>query len=226
MRYVDHSLTGGGDDLVGAAGASRRACPGWGDGLMFRGVYTEAIRSPAVTELFTEHAGHESFADPCDADALDSGPNPAARAANCARRSLPSVSPTRPAFDTENTTGLASRRRQPGRQSATWRTRRRNPGRWVSCFSRSRFRGCAWRSTGPTSGSTGGISRRWRSIELTSSATTAHLSECACATVSARYTAADIAACRRRSRHRQVGDLANGFQARYINMARMRVRRA
>lgn len=50
-----------------------------------RGNITRSVRAPAITELFLPLSGTFSFAgDPCDATNIDSGPNPSARAANCA----------------------------------------------------------------------------------------------------------------------------------------------
>lgn len=84
VRYVDHSLAG--EDTTWSAGG--RFSPnlgGWSEGLVVRGVFTHAIRSPAVTELFLGTVpGSFGISDPCDALNFDQGLNPSVRAANCA----------------------------------------------------------------------------------------------------------------------------------------------
>jgi len=53
--------------------------------LEIRGNVTRSVRAPAITELFLPLSGTFTFsADPCDAVNIDAGPNPSARAANCA----------------------------------------------------------------------------------------------------------------------------------------------
>lgn len=84
VRYVDHSLTGP-DTTWSAGGRIEPRLPGWGEGLIVRGVFTHAIRSPAVTELFLGRVGIAApGSDVCQATTYNTGPNPAARAANCA----------------------------------------------------------------------------------------------------------------------------------------------
>lgn len=84
IRYVDHSLAGGA--ITWSAGG--RLTPklgGIGEGLTFRGVYTRAIRSPAIGELFLASSPNTStLADPCSSDNYNRGNNPDVRAANCA----------------------------------------------------------------------------------------------------------------------------------------------
>ncbi|WP_447762888.1 TonB-dependent receptor domain-containing protein [Sphingopyxis panaciterrae] len=84
IRYVDHSLAGGA--LTWSAGG--RISPklgGIGEGLTFRGVYTRAIRSPAVSELFTATSPvTNTLTDPCGNNNFDRGNNPDVRTANCA----------------------------------------------------------------------------------------------------------------------------------------------
>jgi iron complex outermembrane recepter protein len=58
--------------------------------VQFRGNYTRAIRAPSVVEAFTPTS--EAFAtaaDPCDSTLINAGPNPAARARNCAAAGVP-----------------------------------------------------------------------------------------------------------------------------------------
>lgn len=84
VRYVDHSITGGATTWSSGLRIAPRL-PGWGDGLLFRGVYTRAIRSPAVTELFVGATPVATgISDICNADNFDEGLNPQVRSANCA----------------------------------------------------------------------------------------------------------------------------------------------
>lgn len=82
-RRVDNSLTG--HDVTWSLGG--RLVPrlsGWGDGLVFRGVYTHAIRSPAITELFLGSTPVSSgITDICSADHFQRGAVPEVREANC-----------------------------------------------------------------------------------------------------------------------------------------------
>ncbi len=78
-RYVNHS-TAGNDWTWTAEGR-------WGiiKDIAIRGNYTRAIRAPAITEIFNPSSTFFGFAvDPCDADSLAAGPDPATRQANCA----------------------------------------------------------------------------------------------------------------------------------------------
>ena len=106
VRYVDHSLT---DTATTWSGGLRIAprLPGWGDGLLFRGVFTHAIRSPAVTELFLGKSPVATgLTDICNQDNYNQGINPAVREANC-RAALAAVGgPAPEAFN--ETTDLAS----------------------------------------------------------------------------------------------------------------------
>jgi iron complex outermembrane recepter protein len=84
-RYVDNSIAGG--DTTWSAGTRfAPRLPSLGDGLMFRAVYTRAIRAPSITELFAgstpQRAGVD---DPCDATLYNQGPDPAVRTANCTK---------------------------------------------------------------------------------------------------------------------------------------------
>lgn len=55
------------------------------DDLLLRGNFTEAIRAPAITELFLPQATSFQFVtgDPCDSRFINAGPNPTVRAQNC-----------------------------------------------------------------------------------------------------------------------------------------------
>jgi len=78
-RYVKHSTAGSDWTYTGEARWS--IIPD----IAIRGNYTRAIRAPAITEVFNPSSTFFSFAvDPCDADNLINGPDPATRAANCA----------------------------------------------------------------------------------------------------------------------------------------------
>jgi iron complex outermembrane receptor protein len=82
-REVDHSVAG--------------KATTWTAGLRFepvsvlqlRGNYTRAIRAPSVTEAFLPTTQAYNFAsDPCDKTLINSGPDPAVRAANCAKAGI------------------------------------------------------------------------------------------------------------------------------------------
>nr|WP_257644331.1 TonB-dependent receptor [Luteimonas salinisoli] len=105
-RHVDNSLAG--SDLTWSAGARfAPRLPGWGDGLVLRGVYTHAIRSPAITELFLGSAPVSgSINDVCNAQNYNRGANPAVREANC-RAALAAVGVDDPAAFA-STTGAVS----------------------------------------------------------------------------------------------------------------------
>jgi iron complex outermembrane recepter protein len=58
--------------------------------VQFRGNYTRAIRAPSVVEAFTPTSqAFNTAADPCDQSLVNSGPNPAVRARNCAAAGVP-----------------------------------------------------------------------------------------------------------------------------------------
>lgn len=106
VRHVDNSLTGG--DLTWSAGGRLAPrLPSWGDGLILRGVFTHAIRSPAITELFLGTAPVSStITDVCNAQNYNQGANPAVREANC-RAALAAVGVSDPAAF-NSTTGVVS----------------------------------------------------------------------------------------------------------------------
>lgn len=83
-RYVDHS-TAGKDTTWTAEGR-------WGiiRDIAVRGNFTHAIRSPSITEIFNPSSTFFDFAtDPCDYQSITQGPDPSARAANCATAGIP-----------------------------------------------------------------------------------------------------------------------------------------
>lgn len=78
VRFVDNSVAG--EDTTWTAGLRYRPI----DDIEFRGNYTESIRAPSITELFTPESTVFAFADdPCDERFIDQGNVPATRAANC-----------------------------------------------------------------------------------------------------------------------------------------------
>jgi iron complex outermembrane recepter protein len=115
-RYVDNSITGG--DTTWSAGLKLAPrLPGWGDGLMFRGVFTHAIRAPAITELFSGQTPTQvTISDPCSALNYNRGPNPSVRAANCAA-ALAAVGATAPGVFDQTTDSTAVRGFQQGNQN-------------------------------------------------------------------------------------------------------------
>ncbi len=69
----------------------------WTAGLRFEpvstvqvhGNYTRSIRAPSVTEAFLPTSeAYQTAADPCDKSLINSGPDPAVRAANCAKAGI------------------------------------------------------------------------------------------------------------------------------------------
>lgn len=78
VRFVDNSIAG--KDTTWTAGLRYRPI----DDLEFRGNFTESIRAPSITELFTPESTIFAFAsDPCDQRFIVQGNVPATRAANC-----------------------------------------------------------------------------------------------------------------------------------------------
>jgi iron complex outermembrane recepter protein len=86
FRWVDHSAAGGDPTwTVGGRWAPVRD-------ITFRGNYTRSIRSPAVTEIAVPRSAAFFFAvDPCDAEELGNGPDPATRQANCLAAGIPAT---------------------------------------------------------------------------------------------------------------------------------------
>ena len=79
FRYVDHSIAGSED--VWSAGLRWQIV----DGLTIRFTESRNFRAPTLTQLFapTSVAITQAGFDPCDADRIDSGPNPSVRRSNC-----------------------------------------------------------------------------------------------------------------------------------------------
>lgn len=79
FRYVDNSIAG--TESVWSAGGRWQVV----DDLMFRATRSRNFRAPTLTQLFAPSNSSltQSGIDPCDADRINSGPNPAVRLANC-----------------------------------------------------------------------------------------------------------------------------------------------
>jgi len=83
-RYTDNSINGGNWSYTGGGHYSPIA------GFTFRGNYTKSFREPSVTEAFAPMGSvFETALDPCDESNITGGPNPATRAANCAKAGIP-----------------------------------------------------------------------------------------------------------------------------------------
>ncbi|GIX16855.1 MAG: TonB-dependent receptor [Rhodothalassiaceae bacterium] len=83
LRFVDNSRSG--NDVTWTAGGRLQLdLPVVGKAFEFRGNFTQAIRAPAVQELFLPRSQIFTFAtDPCDRRFINAGPNPAIRRRNC-----------------------------------------------------------------------------------------------------------------------------------------------
>jgi iron complex outermembrane recepter protein len=83
-RYTDNTMNGGTWSYT--AGGNYAPVGGF----TFRGNYTRSFRAPAVTEAFAPNGtAYETATDPCDATAINGGPHPSTRAANCAAAGIP-----------------------------------------------------------------------------------------------------------------------------------------
>jgi len=83
VRYVDNNVAGS-DTTWTAGGRLRFDLPWFEDGLLIRGNFTQAIRSPSITEFFLpESPATDRGNDPCDEEFVDTGINPAVRRMNC-----------------------------------------------------------------------------------------------------------------------------------------------
>ncbi|MQR99737.1 TonB-dependent receptor domain-containing protein, partial [Gluconobacter aidae] len=82
-RYINNSMTGGyWTYMFGGAW-----WPTQDIGLS--GNYARSVRNPSVTELFSpQSTDYEDGIDPCSSAGLNAGPNPAVRAANCAKAGI------------------------------------------------------------------------------------------------------------------------------------------
>jgi outer membrane receptor protein involved in Fe transport len=83
VREVDHSIAGKATTWT----AGLRYEPF--STLQFRGNYTHSIQAPSITDaLLPAEPSFTTAADPCDQSQITSGPNPAVRAANCAKAGI------------------------------------------------------------------------------------------------------------------------------------------
>lgn len=83
-RYTDNSLNG--SNWSYTVGGNYAPIGGF----TFRGNYTKSFREPSVTEAFAPMGSvFETANDPCDTTNINGGPNPATRAANCAKAGIP-----------------------------------------------------------------------------------------------------------------------------------------
>lgn len=83
-RYVYNSATGG--FVTYSAGGAYSPTRD----ITFKGNYTHALRAPSVMELYAPRGSSYDYGnDPCSTQFIDSGPNPATRAANCAKAGIP-----------------------------------------------------------------------------------------------------------------------------------------
>ncbi|WP_262693044.1 TonB-dependent receptor domain-containing protein [Kordiimonas aquimaris] len=114
VRYVDNSAAGG-DYTWTLGGRLNLNLPGIGDAFTFRGNYTEAIRSPAITELFAPQVQTFNFAqDPCENRFIGNGPNPAVRRANCEAQFASLAGSLDPAVDFGTYVSVITNASQPG----------------------------------------------------------------------------------------------------------------
>ena len=106
VRYVDHSITGGATTWS-AGGRLAPRLPGWGDGLLLRGVFAHSIRSPAIAEFALPPTGSlTGLNDPCDHTQVGLGPDPSVRLANCTA-ALAAVGAPAPGSFTSTTRGIS-----------------------------------------------------------------------------------------------------------------------
>lgn len=83
-RYVNNSANGG--FWAYSGGGSYAPVRD----IVFHGNYTTSFRAPSVSELYSpESTTFDSGTDPCDVTAVNSGPNPAVRLANCRNAKIP-----------------------------------------------------------------------------------------------------------------------------------------
>ena len=114
LRFVDNSVAGG-DYTWTIGGRLNLNLPGIGDALTFRGNYTEAIRSPSITELFAPQVQTFNFAqDPCENRFIGAGPNPAVRRANCEAQFASLAATLDPAVDFDTYISVITNASQPG----------------------------------------------------------------------------------------------------------------
>lgn len=83
-RYVNNSANGG--FWAYSGGGSYAPVRD----IVFHGNYTTSFRTPSIAELYSpESTIFDDGTDPCDVTAVNSGPNPAVRLANCRKANIP-----------------------------------------------------------------------------------------------------------------------------------------
>ncbi|WP_179193827.1 TonB-dependent receptor domain-containing protein [Acetobacter malorum] len=83
-RYVNNSANGG--FWAYSGGGSYAPVRD----IVFHGNYTTSFRAPSITELYMPNSTvFDTGTDPCDATAINSGPNPVARRMNCQKAGVP-----------------------------------------------------------------------------------------------------------------------------------------
>ena len=113
-RYVDNSAAGGASTWT-LGGRLQLNLPGIGEALTFRGNYTEAIRSPSITELFAPQVQTFNFAqDPCENRFIGNGPDPATRRANCEAQFASLAGSLDPSVDFDTYVSVITNASQPG----------------------------------------------------------------------------------------------------------------
>ena len=86
-RYSDYNTSAGGVWSYNASGVYRPV-----DDLTLRASYARAVRAPNLGELYTPFGtNYEFISDPCSADNITTGTNPANRQANCAAAGRPAT---------------------------------------------------------------------------------------------------------------------------------------
>ena len=221
IRYVDHSLTGG-DITWSAGGRIEPRLPGWGDGLTVRGVFTHAIRSPAVTELFLGTVGIASQGnDVCSAVAYNTGTNPAVRAANCtaALAALGAGAPQNfvPTTNVNSVLGTRSGNQDLENETAdSW-----SIGLVYQPTALPGFRASLDYSRIAIDDVISNLS--FGQLQAACYDSASFPNEPACDTFR-RMTAEEAAASRAAGVNRVTGDLANGFQSGFVNAASRRFR--
>lgn len=215
VRYVDHSLAGGA--LTWSAGG--RLSPrlgGIGDGLTIRGVYTRAIRSPAINELFLGSSPTtNTIADPCSNANYNRGNNAQVRAQNCAL-ALGAVGAPVPAAFVPTTNG----RSVAGTVSGNVNLENEKAKSWSAGFvyQPSVLRGFRLAADWTDIKLSGGIENLAINSLLASCYDSSEFPNNSACGSFRRLTAADIASGNGTGGiNRAVGDIANGFSTGFVN---------
>jgi len=219
VRYVDHSIAGGA--LTWSAGG--RLSPRLGgifDGLTIRGVYTRAIRSPAINELFLGSSPTtNTIADPCSNANYNRGNNAAVRAQNCAA-ALAAVGAPMPAAFVPTTNG----RSVAGTVSGNANLDNEKAKSWSAGFvyQPSALRGLRLAADWTDIRLNGGIENLAINSLLASCYDSSEFPNSGACGSFRRLTAADIASGNGTGGiNRAVGDIANGFSTGFVNTSKL-----